>query len=300
LNILHIDTGAEMRGGQHQVLLLVQLLLDRGHKVRLLCRKGSPLYEKAFEARLEPKPAELLNVYHISRQSDIVHAHDARGHTLAALASRRLFVVSRRVAFPIRRSLTSRWKYKRPARYLAVSKFVASMLRASGIPCDRIDVVYDAVPEGAPGIWDPAAPAIALRSNDALKGRAIVEQAGKAAGLEVLFSDNLPRDFRRASMFAYITESEGLGSAALLAMRMGIPVVASRVGGLAEVFEDEISGLYTANEPAAVASSMRRIIDANGLAYSLVAAAKERVDRQFSPQQLIECTLASYRKALHG
>ena len=46
-------------------------------------------------------------------------------------------------------------------------------------------------------------------------------------------------------MFVYITESEGLGSAVLLAMAAGTPVIASRVGGLPEAIEDGVNGLLT-------------------------------------------------------
>ena len=80
-----------------------------------------------------------------SRGFDLVHAHDARTHTLGALGG--LFasvplVVSRRVAFPVRKSAASRWKYSRAALYLAVSQFVARQLRVAGVEEKRIRVVY--------------------------------------------------------------------------------------------------------------------------------------------------------------
>ena len=37
--------------------------------------------------------------------------------------------------------------------------------------------------------------------------------------------------------FVYLTQSEGLGSGALLAMSAGVPVIASNVGGLPEIVE---------------------------------------------------------------
>ena len=63
---------------------------------------------------------------HVQEHADIVHAHDARAHTLAAIAARAPFVVSRRVAFPVKRSLLSQWKYRQAKRYLAVSQFVGA------------------------------------------------------------------------------------------------------------------------------------------------------------------------------
>ena len=51
--------------------------------------------------------------------------------------------VSRRVAFPALTSLGSRWKYSRASRYIAVSNHVKSILAASGIPEEKIDVRFE-------------------------------------------------------------------------------------------------------------------------------------------------------------
>ena len=75
-----------------------------------------------------------------------------------------------------------------------------------------------------------------------------MERAAVLGGFPVVFSADLESDLLHAAAFLYITRSEGLGSAALLAMAMGIPVVASRQGGLTEVFEDERSGLFVQND----------------------------------------------------
>jgi glycosyltransferase involved in cell wall biosynthesis len=99
-------------------------------------------------------------------------------------------------------------------------------------------------------------------------------------------------------MFVYVTRSEGLGSAALVAMQMGVPVIASKVGGLAEVFEDGVSGLYVQNEPGEIARAMRRILASRTLAQTLIENAFGRIDALFTPERLVTATLASYEKAL--
>ena len=145
MRILHLDSGREMRGGQWQALRLHRSLIEAGHQSLLLAREGSPLLEA------DPQSGVLhpLRLGLLSRAFDLVHAHDARSHTLAALFSRVPFVVSRRVAFPVRDSAISRWKYRRPALFLAVSRHVATQLRNAGVEERRIEVVYDgvAVPE---------------------------------------------------------------------------------------------------------------------------------------------------------
>jgi hypothetical protein len=219
---------------------------------------------------------------------------------MAALASRSPFVVSRRVAFPINETIVSRWKYAKAGQYLAVSRFVAEQLRTAGIPDRRISIVHDGLDEVPQACWDPNAPAVALALRDAKKGRVLIEEAGKIAGIRIAFSDSLSTDLRRASAFVYITHSEGLGSAALLAMAMGIPVIASRVEGLAEVFEDGVSGLYTENDPRHIAQAMRHLVDSPELASTIVRHARKRITDEFSASNLLERTLQAYSRLLHG
>ena len=288
-----------MRGGQRQVLTLITALKEAGHESVLLSRRGSPLAQAASAAGFSVFPAGIREVWRQSRPVALVHAHDGRAHTLAAIASKRPFVVSRRVAFPVRRSPVSAWKYQKAARFLAVSHHVARELEAGGTPKEKIDVVYDGVEAVTPAEeWNRAYPAVALASRDPAKGRDLVEQAAQIAGIPVLFSDDLAKDLRRASMFVYITRSEGLGSAALRAMSMGVPVVASHIGGLTEVFTDNVSGIFVANEPATIASAMRRILDEPSLPQYLIKHGKARIEECFTREHLLAGTLASYGRAL--
>ncbi len=298
MRILHIDTGAEMRGGQHQVLLLLKTLQKTGCEQFLLVRHVGPLADMARSAGFPVHIGGLTAAWRLARSVDIVHAHDARAHLLAAASAAR-FVVSRRVAFPVKRTPASRWKYARATRYLAVSKYVASELESAGVPQAKIDIVYDSVEahESLPA-WDPTAPAVALASTDPMKGRDLVERAAHVSGVPVVFSSDLELDLQHASMFVYITRAEGLGSAALLAMSLGVPVVASAVGGLPEIVEHQQTGLLTGNEERNIASAMRRILKEPDLALHLRSTAFAAVKQRFSPERMAEDTLASYRRAI--
>lgn len=299
MHVLHIDTGLEMRGGQRQVLMLLQALRDAGHECTLLAAKAGELSFAAIQAQFPVLPADAGHIWRLSPKADLVHAHDARAHTLAAISARRKFVVSRRVAFPVRRSVASLWKYQRPARFLAVSRFVAQELETVGLRHEKIDVVYDAVADNVPqpGL-SPLNPVVTLASRDREKGRDLVECAAVLGGFPVVFSSHLESDLLHASAFVYISRSEGLGSAALLAMAMGVPVVASCVGGLTEIFEDEISGLFSQNEPAEIARKVQRLRSDRDLALHLVECAKQRIAEGFTVRHLLEGTMRSYRRAL--
>ncbi len=296
-----MDTGRELRGGQRQVLLLLHGLRDTGQDCVLLARAESPLFENALKAEFAVYPASLQNLWTHSKRAALVHAHDARAHTYAACASRAPLVVSRRVAFPVQRSAASQWKYGRASRFLAVSAFVAAELESANVGKNKIDVVYDAVETvTSESAWRPDGPVVALASSDPAKGRDLVEQAARLAGIGVTFSSDLSRDLAYASLFVYITRAEGLGSAALLAMAMGIPVVASDVGGLPEVLDFGAAGLLTANSPAAIAAAMRRLREDSALARTFIERGQRRMAEHFTVERMVERTLESYRRTLAG
>jgi hypothetical protein len=290
-----------MRGGQHQTLLLMSGLREVGHDSILLARKRSPLEMAAAGAGFEVGPANLISVWRCAGGVDLVHAHDARAHTLAALTSREPFVVSRQVAFPIGRSPWSRWKYRRARRYLAVSHYVASELCERGIRPEIVDVVPDAVPEiPTKAGWDGGGPAVALATRDPRKGRELIETAMGLCDVAVRFSADLQADLRGASMFLYISRTEGFGSATLLALAMGVPVIASRVGGLPEVVEHETTGLLVQNDARDIAAAMKYLHSNPGLAQRMGEQGRARVQAKFTKEQLTRLTLDSYAKALNA
>ena len=290
MRILHLDSGREMRGGQWQVLRLHEGLLERGHESFLLARRGSPLLAATQEQKLPCDVLKPLRVASISRSHDLVHAHDARSHTLGAVIARGPLVVSRRVAFPVRDSAMSRCKYRRADLFLAVSRYVAGQLLKAGVERDRVTVVYDGVrlpPEAAHGIA-----ILTPFTLDPLKGMALAKEAAQLAGVEITPTDNLDRDLPHARSLVYLSRSEGLGSGILLGMAHGVTVIASRIGGIPELIEDGMNGILVDNTPEAVAGALRRIDPAIG------AAGRETVAQRFTEARMIDATLDAYSRVL--
>ena len=288
-----------MRGGQWQALYLLRGLAEYGHGVRLLAPAGSSLLQAAAAQHLDARPLRLSGLFAATRGMDLIHAHDARAHTLAVLTGKPA-IVSRRVAFPVRRNLTSRWKYARAAHFIAVSQYVRHALVEAGVDPSRTTVVYDGVPIHALLTnAEERARVVALDSDDPGKGKKIIERVAALAGIPIHFSNNLLRDFPEAALFVYITDLEGLGSAALLAMANGVPVLASAVGGLPEIIEDGVNGLLTSNEPEAVAQALRRLVADGMLASSLAARARVRVEKEFSVERMVNETLRVYERILN-
>ncbi len=296
LRLLHLDAGLTMRGGQWQALRLLEGLHRMGHTVTLLTPAQSALRTEALRAGIDARPLDWGQVRALSRGVDLVHAHDARSHSLAALWARAPLVVARRVAFPIRRGLASRWKYSRARRYVAISDYVRGILERGGVAAGRISVVPDGVP-----LFDPAGlgrEVVIPESSDPRKGTALALEAARLAGVKARAAAGLPEGLNGAGVFVYITHSEGLGSGILIAMSAGVPVIASRTGGVPEIVRDGVTGLLTPNEPAEVAIRIRRLLDDRELAMRLAQQARRMVEQEFSVEHMITRTLAVYEKVL--
>jgi len=289
MKILHLDTGRQMRGGQWQALRLHRGLLARGHESLLLTRRGSPLDDVAMQEGL---PVGVIGS--VWSGFDVVHAHDARSHTWGAIRARAPLVVSRRVGFPVKDSVLSRWKYRRPKLFLAISEYVARQLIDAGVAEDRIAVVYDGVPV-------PAVPAdgnalLIPATSDPEKGMALAREAARIAGVEARISCNLEEDLPHAGVLVYITRSEGLGSGILLAMAHGVAVIASNVGGIPEIIEDGVNGILVPNEANSIADALRRLTPA--MRHSMGSAARATVLERFTEDRMVESTIAAYRRVL--
>jgi hypothetical protein len=292
MRILHLDSGREMRGGQWQALRLHRGLTEAAHESLLLAREDSPLLRRAREWGLPCEVLHPLRLGLMTRRFDLVHAHDAHSHTLAALLARAPTVVSRRVAFPVRDSAFSRWKYRQPALFLAVSKFVARQLQLAGIPDERIAVVYDGIPVPAEASAGDAV--LAPWTLDRDKGMALAEEAAGRAGIRIEISKDLEADLPRARALVYLSYSEGLGSGILLAMAHGVTVLASDVGGIPELIEDGVNGILVPNQVDAIASAFSRLNRQFG------AAARQTVLNRFTEQHMLQATLRAYARVFHA
>lgn len=82
------------------------------------------------------------------QQFEIIHAHDPHALTAAWLARAHqgsALVVSRRVAYPLGQAWPALARYRAAHRIIAVSRFVAKSVIASGIDAGRVGIVHDGV-----------------------------------------------------------------------------------------------------------------------------------------------------------
>jgi glycosyltransferase involved in cell wall biosynthesis len=118
--------------------------------------------------------------------------------------------------------------------------------------------------------------------------RGVLEQQARNLGLaeRVKFmppEHDLRPLYHRADLFVLSSRAEALPNVILEAMAAGLPVVATRVGGVPEAVVPEATGLLVApGDDAALAAALGRLLDDPGERRAMGRQARERVLDQFS------------------
>lgn len=161
MTILHISSTRSWRGGEQQLLYLIDELETKGVRQHVVCRNGSALAERVgnpsglpFRNALDPITAVGLARLCSGGEFDLMHAHTGRAHDAALVASllgcRTPIVLSRRVIFPIAHTRLSRWKYnhRQIGKIIAVSHEIARQLQEVVDDPDRLTTIHDGVDPG--------------------------------------------------------------------------------------------------------------------------------------------------------
>jgi glycosyltransferase involved in cell wall biosynthesis len=110
---------------------------------------------------------------------------------------------------------------------------------------------------------------------------------------------DVPRLLAAADVLLLTSISEGIPLTLLEAMAAGLPVVATRVGGVAEVVVDGETGLLAASgDDAALAAALRQLAQEPGLRQRLGACGCQRVRDHFDDAAMLTSYDQIYREML--
>ena len=112
------------------------------------------------------------------------------------------------------------------------------------------------------------------------------------------FVDNVGPYLARFDLFVYPSMHEGLGSSLLDALSFGLPIVATRVGGIPELVEHEVNGLLIAPEqPAELVAAVERLLGDADLCESMSRKNRKKATR-FTAARMATSYEAIYREIL--
>ncbi len=160
--ILHIDTGKAWRGGQQQVVYLLEGMLERGLDTTLVCQSKSELEKYCENHKLPYFPLRMcgevdivagLRIALLCRkfQFRILHLHTA--HAMAIGLFARLFypglklIAVRRVDFHIKKHVLSQFKYKTRLldKIVCISDGIKQVLLQDGLAAEKLVTIHSGI-----------------------------------------------------------------------------------------------------------------------------------------------------------
>ncbi len=157
LHVLHSEAAPGWGGQEIRIFQECQLLLERGHRVSIVCQPDSPLGQRCRQFShpdLNYFPLIMKRAFSLSAlfslmkiikrsRPDILNSHSSIDSWLIAMAGTLLsipFIRSRHVMIPIRNHIFNRWLYaKAPSRILASGQGIARMVSEHvGVSTEKI------------------------------------------------------------------------------------------------------------------------------------------------------------------
>jgi glycosyltransferase involved in cell wall biosynthesis len=264
----------------------------------------------------------LREIRRAARRADLVHVHWLLAAPLGLLAGKPWIVTLHGTpsagAFEDLSLLTrARWLFgpllRRARAVICVSQTLADAVAALGANAVVIPNGV-AIPDD---LGTEAEPPEILFAGRLAAEKGVEELAAATTGLNLVVAGEgplqhlvpqtlgrVPHDvledlYRRAAIFVLPSRSEGFGVVVAEAMAFGKPVVASRVGGLAELVDDGTTGvLVPPRRPDLLRAALERLLADPELRRRMGGAGRERIRVMCSWDRVIDLTLSTYRDAV--
>lgn len=229
---------------------------------------------------------------------------------------------------------------RRMDRVLAVSRPLVDLLARRGVPRDAIRLVPNAFAPAEPpldrtsarrelGLADDDGPVVGwigrlsrekgpdvlVRAAAASTGgarwvvigdgpeRAAAEELSGALNAPVTFAGMVPAAGRLVNAFDLLvlsSRTEGTPIVALEALAAGVPVVATRVGGVPDLLADGTGVLVDSERPAELAAAVDRLLSDRAGSAEIGERGRQRVEERHAPGPWVERHQALYAEVASG
>ncbi len=143
---------------------------------------------------------------------------------------------------------------------------------------------------------------LAGRGPEEERVRALADSLGVGGAVRILGPrDDVPELLAKAACLVLSSDYEGCPLSVLEAMAAGVPVVATRVGGVPEVVDDGRTGLLVApGRPEALAAGIERLLENPLEAAHLGARARDEAHARFSRERMVSAVASVYDELAGG
>ncbi|PYS52612.1 MAG: hypothetical protein DMF68_01150 [Acidobacteria bacterium] len=108
-------------------------------------------------------------------------------------------------------------------------------------------------------------------------------------------SDGRQSFMRRLDIFALPSFTEGTPNSIIEAMSLGLPIVATNVGGIPDVVDSDAGILVSPEDSASLSQAIIRLAEDAELRQRMGRAARDRYEKLFSPEAVLPVLLKTYR-----
>lgn len=242
------------------------------------------------------------------------------------------YLITRRVNTPVRNKLSNRLSYRQASYRVAISRPIQNQLMTRGwgsverIPDAYSGFTVDSAQSLAIGATHPGkflvghAGALVDRDKgqrillevarrlayeapdvhflflgDGADAATLLEESRDLTNVEWLgFKENIADYLAALDIFAFPSRNEGFGSVLLDVMQLEVPIIASRVGGIPDIIEHEVTGmLFPCGDAGALADGILRLKGQPELRRKLIQEANKRL-AYYSPRAMAEGYMQLY------
>jgi len=163
MHILHLSSAKTWRGGEQQIAYLIEELNESQIRQSVLCvqdtpfttwyrEQNIPFFTYRKRSSIDLKVARLIKKIVVREKITHLHVHDSHAHTFAVLAAtlfgmKKPIILSRRVDFPIKKNIFSRWKYNHNSvkKIICISHNIKRVIQDYIKDQSKLKVVYSGI-----------------------------------------------------------------------------------------------------------------------------------------------------------